>query len=216
MSCKCKNSRCVCFSFPLRCTVLRCTALHCAAHSGHKLALFSAFFHAASIPRAARSLYCITTRSGHLLGFPSVSCYTLWARRFLPSAACGAHLHARSASHARLFLSPSIAHGYTLSVFVPHSCSTAQCLAQIDWLTCRISSTSSSSAIGIGNPLLFGAGVHRSDWPSCTSSLLCSWCTRTAKARRDPSDRSAFEFHCEPLRRTSSRYRVSTLSHWFL
>jgi hypothetical protein len=135
-------------------------------------------------------------------------------------------LHARSAeppdrgatcataSHARLFLSLSIAHGCTLSVFVPHSCSTAQCLAQIDWLTCRISSTSSSFAIGIGNPLLFGAGVHRSDWLSCTSSLLCSWCTRPAKARRDPSDRSAFEFHCEPLRRTSSRYRVSTLSHW--
>jgi hypothetical protein len=58
MSCKCTNPRSVCFSShgaALHCT--HCTALHCAAHSGQKLALFSAFFHAASIPRASRSLY---------------------------------------------------------------------------------------------------------------------------------------------------------------
>jgi hypothetical protein len=51
--------------------------------------------------------------------------------------------------------------------FCPTSCSTAPCLLQIDWLTCRISSTSSGTAIG--GPFLFGAGLHRSDWLSCTS-----------------------------------------------
>jgi hypothetical protein len=158
---------------------LHCTALHTLAiiwrsspHSSTQPAFFAprAFIlHHNAFRALARFSFCFMLHN------------TLWAIRFLPSALCGAHLHARSAeppdrgatcataSHARLLLSLSFAHGCTLSVFVLHSCSTAQCLAQSDWLTCRISSTSSSSAIGIGNALLFGAGVHRSDWLSCTS-----------------------------------------------
>jgi len=55
--------------------------------------------------------------------------------------------------------------------FCPTSCSTTQPSAQIDWLTYGISSASRSFAIGIGQPtpLLFGPGMHRPGWLSCTS-----------------------------------------------
>lgn len=41
------------------------------------------------------------------------------------------------------------------------TCSTVHHMSRADWLTCRISSTSSSSAIGNRQPFLFRAGMYR-------------------------------------------------------
>lgn len=83
---------------------------------------------------------------------------------------------------------------------------------------CRTSSTSPTSfADGIGEPLFYRGCVHRPDWLSCTSKLFCRWCTRSAQARRGPSsysDRYASERNDKPLRCTPSRRNVSNLSHW--
>jgi hypothetical protein len=72
-----------------------------------------------------------------------------------------------TASHARFGLTFFVG-GCTLSVLshLAHQCAL---LAQVDWLTRRISSASPSSAIGIGQSLLFRARMHRSHWLSCTS-----------------------------------------------
>jgi hypothetical protein len=127
-------------------------------------------------------LYCITTRPAHPLVFfsPCLLLHHCGSAILLQTAvvrSCTPSLqshpiaeplvpqHPTRASPSSLYRPP--VHAVR---FCNTSCSTRQCLAQIDWLTCRISSTSPYGAIVIGKPLLFfGSGMHRSIRHSCTS-----------------------------------------------
>ena len=92
---------------------------------------------------------------------------------------CGALSHAASATRSRSHLYNHVPRALLwtricrLRVHVVRfchtSCSTRHYRGHRDWLTCRISSTATSFAIGIGQPFLFGARMHRSYWCACTS-----------------------------------------------
>lgn len=91
------------------------------------------------------------------------------------------------------------------------SCSTAHCLGEVDWLTCRISSAATIAVISIGKPFLFGGRVYRSYWRACTSQLIRKR-IRSVQARASPgtpSSRSPPRLDCRLLRYTSSRQCVS-------
>ena len=125
------------------------------------------------------------------------------------SAACVTTSHARLS----LFFLCTVVH---LVRYCHTSCSTAHCLAGVDWLTCGISSAATTTASGIGKPFLFGARVHRSNRRAyaCASYPLC---TRPPTTRHGPSTyrgRSSSALHCRPLRYTSSRQWVSERSYW--
>jgi hypothetical protein len=106
-----------------------------------------------------------------------VYCYTLWVRHLslLLWCAFARCFCTRSRSHLynhvpRALLSTRICRLRVHVVRFCHtSCSTRHYRGHGDWLTCRISSTATSFAIGIGQPFLFGARMHRSYWCACTS-----------------------------------------------
>jgi hypothetical protein len=119
-------------------------------------------------------LYCITTRPAHAC-FVFSDVLLLHTVGPLFSNCCSAHLHACSVEPlvplrpTRVFSSSLDLPAVHVVRFCPTSCPTRHCLARVDWLTRSVSSTSPSSAIGIGKPLLFGAGMHQSHWCSCRS-----------------------------------------------
>lgn len=152
------------------------------APSSHYLARFSAFFHSPAF-LARCLLYCITTRPGHLIDFFFCLMLHTVGPLFLSQPlhvvrTCTPGLQSHPIAEplvprrpTRVF-SPSLYRPRVHVVrFCPTFCPTTQPSAQIDWLTYGISSTPRSFAIGIGQPtpLLFGSGMHRPDWLSCTS-----------------------------------------------
>ena len=148
-----------------------------AAHSGfwlcHKPAPFSAFFHIFHIP--PRFSY-IGLRALHP-AFPSPlpSTATHCGSAVLALCALLAVVHSCTSAPDRGGLCDGVprVRSYRRRVhvvrFCPTLCPTTRCLFLVDWLTGELSSASTLSAIGIGKPLLFGARMHRSHWPSCTS-----------------------------------------------
>jgi hypothetical protein len=119
-------------------------------------------------------LYCTTTQPAHLL-FPSSHCYTLWAHHLSVPVVRFARLLCHPIAVPLVRPRPTRASSllYRAPVhavrYCHTSCSTAHRLTQIDWLTCGISSASTTAVIGIGQPFLFGPSMHRSDWWTCTS-----------------------------------------------
>lgn len=145
-----------------------------ALHSSHKLAPFSAFFQPSRPPLtyptflAHPLLYCITQFCSDFLLFDATHCGPLVFFHFLHVVrTCTPRLQSHPIAEPLVRQDPprafspsiSVARWCTLSVFVLPLVR-AQCLAQIDWLTCSISSTSTPSATGIGTSLHYGAGMH--------------------------------------------------------
>ena len=117
---------------------------------------------------------CISTSTSS----PSVYCITQWARYF-PSP-CSALLHTCLTTRSRCRLcnrvprapfSPLFCAVVHLVRYCHTSCSTTHCLADVDWLTCGISSAATTAASGFGEPFLFGTRMHRSNRRAyaCTS-----------------------------------------------
>lgn len=140
----------------------------------HKLAPFSALFPDQHSPRVHS--YITPQHSVCISLLPFDFCSTQRALiRSCPCSAfctlvlppdCGAAC--ATTSHARLLLL-SIAASVHVVRYCHTSCSTAHRLAQVDWLTCRISSAAITAATGTGKPFLFGTGLLGSYRRACTS-----------------------------------------------
>jgi hypothetical protein len=152
-------------------------ALHTLSH---KLVPFSAFFHKTNIPPALALILHHNAASALVRFFAVFTATHCGSAAFLQTAvvrSCTPSLQSHPIAEPLVSRRPTRASSPSLYRprvhvvrFCPTSCSTSQCLAQIDWLTCRISSTSPSCAIVFRKPLLFfGAGMHRSIRHSCTS-----------------------------------------------
>jgi hypothetical protein len=107
-------------------------------------------------------LYCPVARLAPFCCL-SIYCYTLWGpvvhSRTPPLPATRSRSLVPRLFHALLFWRASVVGGCTLSVPVPRPVQQTSVLAATDWLTRAISSAPTPSAIGSGEPLLFGAGL---------------------------------------------------------